>query len=77
MTREQRTEFRRALQDELATLRCLVTSLRYEFQDAERERLKKARAECLHLVRHYLAKLHPPTPRKGARRPGSRPRRNE
>jgi hypothetical protein len=75
MTREQRTEFRRALQDELATLRCLVTSLRYEFHDAERDRLKKARAECLHLVRYYLRKLHPPAAPKAARRPSGRPRR--
>ena len=59
MTREQRTEFRRALQDELATVRAINSGLRTESLEAERARLIKARAECLHIIRAYLARLHP------------------
>jgi len=74
MTREQRTEYRRALQDELATVRAINGALRGESLEAERFKLTKARSECIHIVRFYLAKLHPPAPALRIKKPVRRRR---
>ncbi|PSH03583.1 MAG: hypothetical protein CXZ00_11720 [Acidobacteria bacterium] len=66
MTKSQRAEFRRALQDELATIRALNSALngahlRPDFS----AQLLRARADAVNTCRYLLDTLHPS--RKGSR----------
>jgi hypothetical protein len=58
-TNDQRDEFRRALRDELATVRVLNQSLKLTDDHAERHRLTTARADSLAVLRYLLTQLFP------------------
>jgi hypothetical protein len=68
MTAPQRAEFRRALRDELATIRAINIAIRDVGTDAAHDALREVRSQCLVEIRQLLQSLHPlAAPRARAR----------